>query len=299
MAIPSLHSFREHENPYRENGFLARLFCCALICLSCGSAGAADGAAEAPRIVAALEQGEAAERGIGGYRRPWLALAFYCDAGTMGSVEGYYRLGRLLRESHSVVHDPALGNAYLALAARLGHQNALAAHEADAADGTPLPDDCGAFSRMAERETFDLEAYLAALPLMKRKIAALISRHASRFDIDARFALAVALAESNLDPRAVSPKNAQGVMQLIPDTQERFGVRRPFDPESNIRGALTYLRWLAERFDGDMALVAAAYNAGEGMVERYNGIPPFPETRQYVRRVLYLSGFPQPVRKNY
>lgn len=299
MAIPSLHSSREHENPYRENGFLARWLCCALICLSCGWVGAADDAAEAPRIVAALEQGEAAERGIGGYRRPWLALTFYCDAGTMGSAEGYYRLGRLLRESHAVVHDPALGNAYLALAARLGHQRALAAHEAGATEGMPLPDDCGAFSRMAEKEAFDLEAYLAALPLMKRKIAALISRHASRFDIDARFALAVALAESNLDPRAVSPKNAQGVMQLIPDTQERFGVRRPFDPESNIRGALTYLRWLAERFDGDMALVAAAYNAGEGMVERYNGIPPFPETRQYVRRVLYLSGFPQPVRKNY
>ncbi len=299
MAILSLHSFREHENPYREDGFLGRLFCCALICLSCSWVGAADDAGEAPRIVAALEQGEAAEHGIGGYRRPWLALAFYCDAGAMGSAEGYYRLGRLLSEPHTVVRDPDLGSAYLALAARLGHQRALAVHEAGAAEGVWLPEDCGAFSRMAERETFDLEAYLAALPLMKRKIAALISRHASRFDIDARFALAVALAESNLDPRAVSPKNAQGVMQLIPDTQERFGVRRPFDPESNIRGALTYLRWLAERFDGDMALVAAAYNAGEGVVERYNGIPPFPETRQYVRRVLYLSGFPRPARKNF
>lgn len=82
-------------------------------------------------------------------------------------------------------------------------------------------------------------------------------------------------------------------MQLIPDTQDRFGVHRPFDPESNILGALNYLRWLMQRFGGDLALVAAAYNAGEGIVERYKGIPPYPETRQYVRRVFYFSGLSQ------
>ena len=103
-------------------------------------------------------------------------------------------------------------------------------------------------------------------------------------------ALAIALAESNLDANAVSPKNAQGVMQLIPDTQERFGVEKPFDPEQNIKGGLAYLKWLQNRFDGNLNLVAAAYNAGEGNVDRYGGIPPFPETQHYVRRVLNFSG---------
>lgn len=257
-----------------------------LLIFVCCLASAAVRAQEAPRIAAALEQGEAAEKGFGGFKHPRLALTLYCDAGTMGCAEGFYRVGRLLRD-----RDASLANAYLALAARLGHREAMEMH--DPARAMPsLPDDCNAFSTLMAEEDFDLEGYLATLPEHKQRIVSLIRRQAMRFDVDMRFALAVALAESNLNPNAVSPKNAQGVMQLIPDTQERFGVRRPFDPESNIRGALTYIRWLAERFDGDMALVAAAYNAGEGMVEKYQGIPPFPETRQYVRRVFFFSGFP-------
>ena len=105
-----------------------------------------------------------------------------------------------------------------------------------------------------------------------------------------RAALGIALAESNLEPRAVSPKNAQGVMQLIPSTQERFGVKNAFDPKQNIRGGLAYLRWLQQRYAGDRVLVAAAYNAGEGAVDKYRGVPPFAETQQYVRRVIYFSG---------
>lgn len=293
MVSIRLPSLGEQQYPRLGNGFLARIIACALIWLACGCADAGDTDLDPPQALASLEQGAAAEKGIGGFRRPWLALALYCDAGTLGSTEGFYRVGRLLRERKSTLHNPAMANAYLALAARLGHRQAQEAHD-PAQPEVPLPEDCSEFSRMLVDETFDIEGYLAVLPLAKRKIAALINRHAPRFDIDARFALAVALAESNLDPHAVSPKNAQGVMQLIPDTQQRFGVRKPFDPESNIRGALTYIRWLSARFDGDMALVAAAYNAGEGMVEKYNGIPPFPETQQYVRRVFYFSGFPQP-----
>lgn len=244
---------------------------------------------DSPRAMAALAQGSAAETGRNGVSQPWVALALYCDAGMMGSVEGYYRVGLLLRKRNAVFEAPALANAYLALAASLGHERALQMHNPAIAD-VPVPDQCGDFALAFSQEPFDLRGHLAALPAGKRRIAALIDRNAPRYDIDAHFALAIALAESNLDHLAVSPKNAQGVMQLIPDTQERFGVRRPFDPESNIRGALSYLRWLTQRFNGDLALVAAAYNAGEGVVESYKGIPPYPETRQYVRRVLYLSG---------
>ena len=80
-------------------------------------------------------------------------------------------------------------------------------------------------------------------------------------------------------------------MQLIPETAERFNVRKPFDPEQNVRGGLAYLRWLLAYFQGDVRLVAAAYNAGEGTVNKYLGIPPYPETRAYMKAI--LSGYKQ------
>jgi soluble lytic murein transglycosylase-like protein len=74
-------------------------------------------------------------------------------------------------------------------------------------------------------------------------------------------------------------------MQLIPETAARFNVRKPFDPAQNIRGGLAYLRWLLAYFGGNVTLVAAAYNAGEGTVERYGGVPPYAETRAYVQKI--------------
>ncbi len=81
-----------------------------------------------------------------------------------------------------------------------------------------------------------------------------------------------------------------GVMQLIPETAERFGVKDAFDAEQNVRGGLAYLRWLLKRFNGDLALVSAAYNAGEGAVDRYEGVPPYAETQMYVQRVIQFVG---------
>lgn len=99
---------------------------------------------------------------------------------------------------------------------------------------------------------------------------------------------AVIHAESAFQPMAVSHANAQGLMQLIPATAERFGVSQPFDPASNIMGGATYLAWLLRRFDGDLLLAAAGYNAGEGRVDQYGGVPPFSETQTYVQRVQAL-----------
>jgi soluble lytic murein transglycosylase-like protein len=118
------------------------------------------------------------------------------------------------------------------------------------------------------------------------RIAGLVRRLAPDFGVSPRLALSVIRAESNFKAGAISEKNAQGLMQLIPETSARFNVKKPFDPEQNIRGGLAYLRWLLSYFRGDVALVAAAYNAGEGAVNRHRGIPPYAETRSYVRRIL-------------
>lgn len=76
-------------------------------------------------------------------------------------------------------------------------------------------------------------------------------------------------------------------MQLIPETATRFGVSDAFDPVQNLRGGMGYLRWLLQRFDGDVTLAVAAYNAGEGKVQQYGGVPPYPETQQYVEKIRY------------
>lgn len=265
------------------------LFACAVL-LAAAPARAQTAELEAPRALAALEQGLAAEMGRGLRRNALLAIRLYCDAAITGSAEGYFRIGRVLARGPLHLRNPALANAYFAQAAQLGH-HAATEHFDETVPFAPLEGDCSTLEAGAATGPFDLDGYLSGLPPARRRIAELIRRHAARYGIDARIALAVALAESNLNAQAVSPKNAQGVMQLIPDTQARFGVTRPFDPESNIKGGLAYLKWLKARYDGDWSLIAAAYNAGEGAVEKHGGIPPYRETESYVRRVLFFAGF--------
>lgn len=112
---------------------------------------------------------------------------------------------------------------------------------------------------------------------------------ASEHGVDEALVRAVIHAESAFNPNAISHKGAQGLMQLIPATAERFGVSDPFEPAQNIRGGVTYLAWLLRRFDGNVTLASAAYNAGEGAVDRFNGVPPYQETQLYVERVAILA----------
>ena len=112
-----------------------------------------------------------------------------------------------------------------------------------------------------------------------------VARIAAQNQLSPRLIHSVIQAESNYDPYAVSPKGAQGLMQLIPSTARRFGVSDVFDPVDNIQGGARYLKYLLELYKGDDALALAAYNAGEGAVARYGGIPPFPETQNYVNKV--------------
>jgi soluble lytic murein transglycosylase-like protein len=121
----------------------------------------------------------------------------------------------------------------------------------------------------------------------RQKYAPLIKRVAQRYKVDAALIHAVISAESAYDPRAVSPRGASGLMQLMPDTAEHYGVLNIYDPRQNVVAGTKHLRFLMKIFDNDVSLALAAYNAGHNTVLKYGrAIPPFPETRTYVPRVL-------------
>jgi soluble lytic murein transglycosylase-like protein len=125
--------------------------------------------------------------------------------------------------------------------------------------------------------------------LESRPYAALIETVASKHGVDPALVHAVVEAESNYYPLARSPVGARGLMQVMPATAKDLGVRSTrllFDPQENLEAGVKYLKWLLERFNGDLPSALAAYNAGPGNVQKYDGIPPFRETEDYVRKVL-------------
>lgn len=127
-------------------------------------------------------------------------------------------------------------------------------------------------------------------PPLWTRYAADIQEIARQHGVSPALIEAVVRTESGFDPTAVSPRGAGGLMQLMPQTASALGVLDRFDPRDNIRGGVRHLRHLLARYDGSVALALAAYNAGEGAVDTYRGIPPYPETQQYVRRVLGSVG---------
>jgi hypothetical protein len=121
-----------------------------------------------------------------------------------------------------------------------------------------------------------------------RAFAHVIRAAAERHSVDVRLVEAIVQAESAGNPSAVSPKGARGLMQLMPERAAELGVRDSFDPAQNVDGGVRHMRDLLQRFGGDVTLALAAYNAGEGAVRAYGGVPPYAETREYVRRVRAL-----------
>jgi soluble lytic murein transglycosylase-like protein len=116
-----------------------------------------------------------------------------------------------------------------------------------------------------------------------------ISNASRDFGVEEAIVRAIIHAESAFNANALSRVGAQGLMQLMPATARRFGVGNPFDAGQNIRGGVQYLAWLLKRFNGDLSLAAAGYNAGEGAVDKYRGVPPYSETQRYVQRVGVLA----------
>jgi len=249
---------------------------------------------EAPRVRAMLEQAAAAEIGRGQQRSRVRAAMLYCEAAAQGSGEAQYRLGQMYFRGAGLAQDEGIAATLFSMAAMNGHQAAQSALELTGERQEKLPpcltDPDSAWQEDREELQVDIQAYVDALPQERRRVADIIRRLAPHFSVDTRLALAVASVESNFNASARSPKNAMGVMQLIPETALRFAVKNALDAEQNIRGGLAYLRWLLKRFHGDSRLAVAAYNSGEGTVERYAGVPPYAETRSYVRRVMqYVS----------
>jgi len=281
-----------------RHGILKRLLCRFLTCLLAGlpMVGAAD--AIFAKAYAALDKrqltewGRRFEHGEGLPRNLDNAIRLYCKAARQGDIEAQYYLGWLYANGNGVKRDEELAAAWLHLAAaqqdaqskrilsRLGYSRKPKREPVCAlTDGRdalrPLPPPLPP----ARRGAAHLQP--AAGPL-----AALVRDLAGEYQLDPNLVLALVEVESNFNPRAQSPKNAQGLMQLIPATAARFGVRDVWDPEQNLRGGMAYLRWLLGYFKGDLRLALAGYNAGEGAVDRHGGVPPFAETQAYVARIM-------------
>jgi len=111
-----------------------------------------------------------------------------------------------------------------------------------------------------------------------------------RQGVDPRFIHAVIKQESRYNPKAVSGVGAQGLMQMMPATAKRFGLKDPFDPAANVEAGTKYLKFLLKKFNGDVSLALAGYNAGEGSVEKYKGVPPYGETQNYVKKISATYG---------
>lgn len=229
-----------------------------------------------------LENGENISRNYA------LAADLYCRAARNGDADAAYRLGWMYANGRGMLKDDRLATGLFRYAAERSHDYArrmlLHVNTAEAV----LPD-CMIPPTVIAQESHALPLAWTATP-ERARIVEIVREFAPAYGVEPRLALAIIQAESGFQVSAKSNMNAQGLMQLIPETAERFGVRKIMDPRENIRGGLAYLRWLLSYFEGDVVLVTAAYNAGEGAVVRYRGVPPYAETRQYVARVTGVFG---------
>jgi soluble lytic murein transglycosylase-like protein len=249
-------------------------------------ADARDARIELLRVTAtALEHGEGVPRDT------LRAALLYCDAAREGDAESQYRLGWMYANGRGVERNDAWAAYFFHAAAEQGVAQAQAMlHRVGTPDGA-VPDCMREPPAPAPQwQALAPESPPPAPIVAPKAIEQMVKKLAPGFRIEPQFVLAIMKTESNFDIDALSPKNAMGLMQLIPETAERFNVRNPYDAQQNIRGGMAYLRWLLAYFEGDVALVAAAYNAGEGTVERYRGVPPYRETKAYVERILRLLG---------
>ena len=272
---------------------------CALLAVVAFAATAVPCAAQAGADAPELKEAVAYEHGEGVPKDTSRAAHLYCRLAREFNAEAQFNLGWMYANGRGVARDEGAAAALFASAASLGHPQAnhVLAYFASVPRHTP---DCmseATFSpqppplfELAVPDPYAGPDPFAGLPPWKQRIAVIVDKLAPKFAISRRLALAVIAVESNFAWDAVSDKGAAGLMQLMPETADRFNVERVYDVSDNVRGGLAYLRWLLAYYQGDVRLAAAAYNAGEKAVDKYGGIPPYPETQSYVRRVLSLYG---------
>ena len=258
------------------------------------------------------EEATALEHGENGRPRdPGRAATLYCQAARHGDAESQFALAWMLTNGRGIERDEPAAAHLFAAAAEQGLPQAqrmargmgeprgepppcLRPPELDLAQTPPPPKPApNAQARAAAPAVRPM-----LMPAVNHRlydeapqpIVTFVRIIAPEYKLAPQLVLAIMQAESGFNPNVVSPKHAQGLMQLIPETAARFQVRDAMSASQNIRGGMAYLRWLLAFFVGDVPLVIAAYNAGEHAVERYRGVPPYAETQMYVRRVLANLG---------
>ena len=213
------------------------------------------------------------------------AMRLHCEAAARGHAGATFSIALLHLTGRGVPANDARAVTWMRLAAARGHEHAraLLAHLPMA----PLAE------TRCPREWSGLAFGGDARKLGLAEVESLVRRLAPSHRLDPDLVLAVVAVESAGRPDARSPKNAQGLMQLMPETAADLGVENALDPVQNLQGGMRYLRRLIDRFQGDLTLALAAYNAGAEAVARHGGVPPYPETQAYVRklRALYPKGW--------
>jgi soluble lytic murein transglycosylase-like protein len=220
-------------------------------------------------VAARYENGEGVDRD---YSR---ALGLYCRAADQGDVKAFLSIGWMYLNGRGVAIEDGIAVRWFKKAAERGVPQA--ANLLQMLNGVAPSARTGC--------SLGSGGHRSAPP---PEIRATVGRVATASGVDPALVMAIIEVESGFNAQAVSPRNAQGLMQLMPETAQQFHVANTFDPLQNIRGGVAYLRWLMDRFSGNLRLVLAAYNAGENSVMAYGGVPPFRETSEYVARVTSL-----------
>lgn len=222
----------------------------------------------------------------------WQAAKLYCEASRIGAIEAQYRLGVLYAFGKGVPKNRDYAATLFAIASQQGHHEATAMLETihytsdsqppcitQAIDPEKISDPFN-----DGRENANIDQYLSKLPKQQKWVIDLVNTTSEWYEVDPKLILSIIAIESGFNQMATSNANAMGLMQLIPATADRFNVKNAYNAVQNIKGGVRYLSWLINHYSGDVELVVAAYNAGEKAVDRYQGVPPYKETKEYVKK---------------